>query len=228
MAERRTISAAFARPSAAQLAALASLGTAMLQDAAGGRGVLDPRLKPLRTGMRVCGPALTCACPTLDNLAVHAALKVARAGDVIVCDAGGDPAQGMFGDLMAACAVHNGVGGVVMNGGVRDAEAIIASGLPVFARGVCVRAGGKAVLGPVAAPIAIGGVIVSPGDAVVGDDDGVVVVALAFIDDVVAAARAKASRESVMRAAFGQGQRTWDVQNLDDLMRKQGIEIDWQ
>jgi len=228
MAERRTISAAFARPTAAQLAALASLGTATLQDAAGGRGVLDPRLKSLRAGMRVCGPALTCACPTLDNLAVHAALKVARAGDVIVCDAGGDPAQGMFGDLMAACAVHNGLGGVVMNGGVRDAEAIIASGLPVFARGVCVRAGGKAVLGPVAAPIAIGGVIVAPGDAVVGDDDGVVVVPLASIDKVVAAARAKATREDAMRAAFAQGKRTWDVQNLDELMRQQGIEIDWQ
>jgi len=228
MAERRTISAAFARPTAAQLAALASLGTATLQDAAGGRGVLDPRLKSLRAGMRVCGPALTCACPTLDNLAVHAALKVARAGDVIVCDAGGDPAQGMFGDLMAACAVHNGLGGVVMNGGVRDAEAIIASGLPVFARGVCVRAGGKAVLGPVAAPIAIGGVIVAPGDAVVGDDDGVVVVPLASIDKVVAAARAKATREDAMRAALAQGKRTWDVQNLDELMRQQGIEIDWQ
>ena len=77
-------------------------------------------------------------------------------------------------------------------------------------------------------PIAIGGVIVAPGDAVVGDDDGVVVVPLASIDDVVAAAQAKAAREAAMRAAFAQGQRTWDVQNLDDLMRKQGIEIDWQ
>jgi 4-hydroxy-4-methyl-2-oxoglutarate aldolase len=222
------ISAEFPRPSAAQLAALAALGTATLQDASGGRGVLDPRIKPLRAGMRVCGPALTCACPTLDNLAVHAALKVARPGDVIVCDAGGDPAQGMFGDLMAACAVINGVGGVVMNGGVRDAQAIVDSGLPVFARGVCVRAGGKATLGPVAVPIAIGGVVLAPGDAVVGDDDGVVVIPLAGIDQVVAAAQAKAAREAAMRAAFAQGQRTWDVQNLGDLMRKQGIEIDWQ
>jgi 4-hydroxy-4-methyl-2-oxoglutarate aldolase len=178
--------------------------------------------------MRVCGPALTCACPTLDNLAVHAALKIARPGDVIVCDAGGEPAQGMFGDLMAACAAINGVGGVVMNGGVRDAQAIVDSGLPVFARGVCVRAGAKATLGPVAVPIAIGDVIVAPGDAVVGDDDGVVVVPFASIDDVIAAAQAKAAREAAMRAAFAQGQRTWDVQKLDDLVRKQGIEIDWQ
>lgn len=228
MATRVRLSAAFARPTATQLAALAALGTATLQDAAGGRGVLDPRIKPLRAGMRLCGPALTCACPTLDNLAVHAALKLARPGDVIVCDAGGDPAQGMFGDLMAACAVINGVGGVVMSGGVRDAQAIVDSGLPVFARGVCVRAGGKATLGPVAVPIAIGGVIVAPGDAVIGDDDGVVVVPLASIDEVVAAAQAKASREAAMRTAFAQGKRTWDVQNLDDLMRKQGIEIDWQ
>ncbi len=228
MLKQLRISALFPRPSAAQLAALAALGTATLQDATGGRGVLDPRIKPLRAGMRVCGPALTCACPTLDNLAVHAALKIARPGDVIVCDAGGDPAQGMFGDLMAACAVINGVGGVVMNGGVRDAQAIVDSGLPVFTRGICVRAGGKATLGPVAVPIAIGGVVLAPGDAVVGDDDGVVVIPLASIDEVVAAAQAKAAREAAMRAAFAQGQRTWDVQNLDDLMRKQGIEIDWQ
>ena len=228
MTTRRRISAEFARPTAAQLAALGAIATATLQDAAGGRGVRDARIKPLRAGMRLCGPALTCACPTLDNLAVHAALKIARPGDVIVCDAGGEPQQGMFGDLMAACAVTNGLGGIVMSGGVRDAQALVDSGLPVFTRGVCMRAGGKEMLGLVAAPIAIGGVIVHPGDAIIGDDDGIIVVPLAKIDEVLAAAHAKLAREVAMRAAIAGGKSAWDVQNLDDLMRKQGIEIDWQ
>jgi 4-hydroxy-4-methyl-2-oxoglutarate aldolase len=149
--------------------------TGWLVDAMGGRGALDVGIKPLAPG-RFVGTALTCWCGPNDNLALMAAVSLAEAGDVVVAATEGFAGSGMAGDLLVGMARNRGVVGLVADGMVRDRNAIVALGLPVFCRGViansCVRSGP----GTVGLPLVVGGVAVASGDLLVGDADGVVVV----------------------------------------------------
>ncbi len=149
--------------------------TGWLVDAMGGRGAMDVGIKPLAPG-RFMGTALTCWCGPNDNLALMAAVSLAEPGDVVVAATEGFAGSGMAGDLLVGMARNRGVAGLVADGMVRDRDAIVALGLPVFCRGVtansCVRSGP----GTVGLPLVVGGVAVASGDLLVGDADGVVVV----------------------------------------------------
>jgi len=215
------------RPSQAVLDALAGLAVATIADGAKGAGVMDAGMKPIRAGMRVCGPALTCRCPPGDNLAVHAAIKLLRPGDVLVVDGAGAIDRAILGDLVAEGAQRAGAIGAVIDGAVRDVEALAGLGFPVFARAVTPRAGGKEAIVSLAEPVEAGGVRVACGDLVVGDDDGVVVVPLDRLDAVLAACLARLEAERVTRAALADGARTWDLQKLDDTLARTGATIDW-
>ena len=201
----------------------ATVTAATAHEAMGRRGAIDSAIKPIRTGMRAVGRALTCSCHVGDNLTLHAALKIARPGDVIVCAAGGYAQQGLFGDVMASCAIGRGVAGLVTDGGIRDSAEIARLGFNVFSKGIAVNGTVKETFGSLNEPIAIGGQTVSPGDLVIADDDGVVVVPAAEIETVLSASTEREKKEARFREALLKGETTWDLLGLNALMESKGL-----
>lgn len=203
--------------------ALLAYGSATVFEAQGRRGAFASGIKPVGDGMTVAGVAFTCECPPNDNLTLHAALKMAKAGDVLVCDAHGCTEQGMFGDVMASCAVGAKLAGLVTDGGVRDSATICEVGFSVFSGGICVKGTIKETLGTLNQPIVLGGVLVRPGDVVIGDGDGLVVVPFETVDAVLAACKVRAEKEAAAKSRFVGGLTPWDVYGLDDLLARKGI-----
>jgi 4-hydroxy-4-methyl-2-oxoglutarate aldolase len=152
------------------------IGTATIHEASGRKGAVDFSIKPITRGVRICGPAFTVQCHPLDNLMLHKALEKAQPGDVLVAMVGGHYEGGYFGGLMATSAVAGNLGGLAIDGCIRDSEEIIRMGFPVFCRGFSIRGTTKTVLGLINHPVLFGGVLVYPGDLIIGDDDGMVVV----------------------------------------------------
>lgn len=150
--------------------------SSILADVAGRRGALHGRIAPLAPTMRFAGPALTVELRPGDNLMIHAALAVAQPGDVIVVDGKGDLGSALMGEIMSQQAAALGVAAVVIDGAVRDSEAIRELGFPMFAAGLNPNGPTKCVAGRLNHPVSIGGVTVKPGDLVVGDADGVTVI----------------------------------------------------
>jgi regulator of RNase E activity RraA len=173
-------------------------------------------LRPMHRGGLLIGPALTVRTRPGDNLVVHKAFDMAVAGDVIVVDAGGDLTNAIIGELMIAYVKRKGVAGVVINGAVRDSAAIAADDFPVFAAGVTHRGPYKDGPGEVNVPIALNGMIVSPGDLVLGDADGLVAVSAAEVGAVYEAALAKQRAEAAQMEAIlaGTNDRSWVDQAL--------------
>ncbi|WP_395474583.1 RraA family protein [Saccharopolyspora spinosa] len=165
-----------ASSTADQLARLKELGAATVHEAQGGTGALDSAVKPLHPAMAVAGPALTVDCKPADNLAIQHAVTLARPGDVLVVDAKAFLEAGPWGDILTLYAQQVGITGLVIDGSVRDSQAIVDMGFPVFCRGICIKGTGKNQPGKVNETIICGGVTINPGDVVVGDADGVVVV----------------------------------------------------
>jgi len=150
--------------------------SSILADVAGRRGALNGRIAALSPAMRVAGAAVTVEVRPGDNLMIHAALAIAQPGDVIVVDGKGDLSSALMGEIMCQQAAALGIAGVVIDGAVRDSEAIRALGFPMYAAGLNPNGPTKSVPGRVNHPISIGGVSVNPGDLVVGDADGVTVI----------------------------------------------------
>lgn len=207
----------------ALLARYRTVTAATAHEAMGRKGALDSAIKPIRHGMRVLGPAFTCACPPGDNLTLHAALKLARPGDVIVCAAAGFTEQGLFGDVMASAAKGKGIAGLVVDGGVRDSSEISRLGFPVFSRSISIKGAVKETLGQLNQPVVVGGELVSPGDLIIGDDDGVLVIPRALIAETAETSAERERKEERFRAALLQGNTTWDMLNLNAVMERKGI-----
>lgn len=182
----------FDRPSAEAIAAIAPYAPATVHEAQGKKGALDSRIKPIKPGLQICGPAITAQCHIGDNLMIFEAINLAKPGDVLVLSAGNNPEQGGFGDVLAAACIGKGIVGLVIDAGVRDGRGLRATGFPVFSLGLCVKGTSKDTLGTVNQPIMIGNELIRPGDIIVGDDDGVVVVR----DEPFALAKACAAREA--------------------------------
>jgi 4-hydroxy-4-methyl-2-oxoglutarate aldolase len=181
-----TIRESFPRPAAARVAALAGAQTGHLVDCMDGRGALDWRIKPLDpANAAFCGPAITAFAYPADNLAVFGALEQARAGDVIVVANDAYTGTALVGDLVCGMMRNKGVVGFVTDGLARDRAGIVASGLPVFCAGVSPNSPARNGPGTTNLPVLAGGVAVSPGDVVVGDADGVVIVPQAMLDVVI-------------------------------------------
>ncbi|SFU92478.1 RraA famliy [Methylobacterium sp. 174MFSha1.1] len=181
-----------------------------------------PRLRPMHGGGVLCGVALTVRTRPGDNLMVHAALNRAKPGDVLVIDAGGDLTNALMGELMLGHAQQIGVAGVVLNGAVRDLGWIRANTLPVFAAGVTHRGPYKDGPGEMNVPIALDGMVIAPGDLIVGDDDGVVCVPFDQVEAVYAAANAKQQGEAKTMAAIRAG--TVDRSWVERALEKAGCE----
>lgn len=199
-----------------QLARLpvANISDVMARLTAGGA-----RLRPLHDGSPMAGPAITVRCPPGDNLFVHKALDLAEPGDIVVVDAGGDLTNAIIGEMMLAHARRRKLGGIVINGAIRDLAAIRANPLPVYAAGVTHRGPYKNGPGEINVPIAIDGMVIEPGDVIVGDEDGLLCVPFSAAAEVLAKAKSKHAAEQAQAAKIdaGTNDRTWIDKVLADL-----------
>jgi len=184
------------RPAADLVRELAQYPVALLGDGLGRIQVMDAGIKPLLRSMQMCGSAITVEVHPADNLMVHVAMKIARKGDVIIINARGNIENGVYGDILNSVAKRKELGGIVIDGAVRDCVEIEKSGVPVFSRGICPLGGGKEGPGQVNVPISCGGVVVSPGDVIIGDGDGVVVVPKHLLQNALEGARKKLEAEN--------------------------------
>jgi len=196
------------------LASLQSCDVATLHEASGRVGNLSPSIRPIQSGAHIAGRAVTAAVQPGDNLAVHRAVLECRAGDVLVVAANGHLA-GYWGEILAVAAHSRGVSGLVIDGGCRDVGALRRRNFPVWSTGVSVHGTTKRAPGTVNTPVAVGGVLVAPGDYVVADDDGVVCVPAGRVAEVLAAALARAEREERVMAGLVAGGTTFELMGIE-------------
>jgi RraA family protein len=178
------------------VAAAGKFQAAILADVAGRRGTVHGRVKPLSPKMKVAGPAITVEVRQGDNLAIHAALAIAKPGDVIVVDGKGDLSCALLGEIMATQAKVSGIAGIIIDAATRDAHELANSDYPIFSAGLNPCGPTKSVAGFVNTPISLGGTPVNPGDLVVGDVDGVVVIPRQDVARIVELAQKKLDGET--------------------------------
>lgn len=212
------------RISHAAIEQLKQLGAATVYEAQGAFGALDHGIKPVDPTCRLAGPAFTVDMRPADNLMLHYALLKAQPGDVLVVDAKAFMEAGPWGDVLTAQAMKLGLAGLVINGSVRDGNAIVESGFPVFCRGLSIKGTGKHQPGRVNVPVNIGDTVIYPGDIVVGDRDGVVVVPKDSVEAVIKNSVAREEKEAAMREAIMGGATTAELMGLTERLRLLGLE----
>jgi 4-hydroxy-4-methyl-2-oxoglutarate aldolase len=219
------------RADAGHAETLGEHGVATVHEALGRVGYLGPEFRPVWPGARIGGTAVTALCWPGDNLMIHVAVEQCRSGDVLVVATNSPSTDGLFGELFATALARRGVRGVVLGCGVRDVAELREMGFPAWSRAVSAQGSVKATAGAVNVPVVLGGQSVHPGDVVVADDDGVVVVPRAHVPQAVTASRARSDREAASRAAFRQGELGLDRYRLRDGLGDLGIEYvsydDW-
>ena len=178
------------------------------------------RLRPMHKSGQMAGPALTVKSRPGDNLMLHKAIDMAEPGDIIVCDAGGDLTNSLMGELMLAHAMKRGVGGFVLDGAVRDVEAFLDVNLPVFAAGVSHRGPYKDGPGEINVSVAIDGMVIDPGDLVIGDWDGVLSIPLDDVESILKKTNEKQAAEAVDMAKIEAGE--WDRSWVDKTLKDRG------
>lgn len=212
----------FQRPPADLVMAFNKYNAATVYEAAGRIGSVDPAIKPLGKGMRLCGPALTVLCFPNDNLMLHKALQIAQPGDIIVTATGGYPNAGYFGDMMATSALARKIGGLAIDGTVRDGAEIIEMGFAVFCRGTCMRGTVKSNLGLINHPTLFGEIVVNPGDLVIGDYDGIVVIPQNKMERVLESTSLRVANEKDKAAALSRGVTSMELNKLDKVFQSLG------
>jgi len=181
------------------------------------------QIRPMHKSGQLAGPALTIKTRPGDNLMLHKAIDLAEPGDIIICDAGGDLTNSLMGELMLSHALKRGVGGFVLNGAIRDAEAFLDINLPVFAAGVSHRGPYKDGPGEINVPIAIAGMVIEPGDLIIGDWDGVLSVPLKEVGTVLKKTEEKQAAEIEEMKKIGIGE--WDRSWVDKVLKERGCEM---
>lgn len=213
-----------ARADAATADALAVHGVATVHEAMGRTGLVGPGIRPVQDGARIAGTAVTILQAPGDNLMIHAAVEQCRAGDVLVIATTSPSTDGAFGDLFATALQARGVRGMITTGGVRDIADLREMGFPVWSRAVHAQGTVKATPGSVNVPIVVEGAVVHPGDIVIADDDGVVVVPRLGAEEALAAADARVAKEAADRDAYGSGRElSLDRKGLRPLLDQLGV-----
>jgi 4-hydroxy-4-methyl-2-oxoglutarate aldolase len=189
---------------------------ATLYEAAGQKGMVDPAIRPAWRGARICGRAVTVECPPGDNLMLHVAVADAPPGVIIVANVGGYLLAGAWGEVLTAAAQARGLAGLVIDGAVRDIDAIEELKFPVFSRGLAIGSCSKERLGKLSEPVQFGGVLVRPGDLVFGNTDGLVIVEHERLEAVYEAAVERRAREADIMGRLRQGRTTLELLALAD------------
>ena len=200
----------------AQLEELSQFGTATIHEALGKIGNLPYQIKPINKDMRICGPAYTVKAKAYMNINLHRAYAYAQPGDVIVADCSGGYEAGYWGDLLTSGAMKQGIKGLVIDACVRDADEIEELGFPVFCRGFCIKGTGKDPEGSLNEPITIGDITVDPGDIIVGDRDGVVVIPKDRVEEAILKSYAREQKESRVRARLNGGETSLQIYGWDE------------
>jgi 4-hydroxy-4-methyl-2-oxoglutarate aldolase len=209
--------------SAEQAQSLASMGVATVHEAQGRIGLFLPPIKPIQQDRAIAGSAVTVLAQPGDNWMLHVAVEQCRPGDILVVACTTENADGMFGDLLATSLMARGVAGLVIDAGVRDTADLRRMGFPVWARDIHARGTVKATLGSVNIPVVIGGQLVKPGDAIVADDDGVVVVTHATVDAAIAASRKRVLNEEAKRQRLAAGELGLDIYEMRPRLAEAGL-----
>ena len=188
--------------------------TATVHEAMGRRGALPSAIKPVAQAMKVCGPAFTVDSPPMDNLLLHQAIYAASPGDVLVVRVADHYEAGYWGEIMGVAAQARGLAGLVIDGGVRDSLELTAMKFPTFSHGICIRGTLKHGGGALNKPLAVGGIVIEPGDIVLGDADGVVVVPRAEGPLILEKSIQRVEREKTIMDQLRAGKTTMEIYNL--------------
>ncbi|GAA1639048.1 4-carboxy-4-hydroxy-2-oxoadipate aldolase/oxaloacetate decarboxylase [Actinoplanes couchii] len=223
MTARHVVVRSIERVPAGILTSLAAAGASTVHEADGRRGALSPAITPIQAGARIAGSAVTVSCHPGDNLMIHAAVEQVRPGDVVVVTTTSPSTDGMLGELLATSLRAHGAIGVVLDAGVRDVAELREMGFPVWARAVSTAGTVKASPGSVNVPIVAGGQSIHPGDAIVADDDGVVVVPHARAAEVRITAQKRIDTEISKRSRLAAGELGLDMYELRPLLEQLGV-----
>ncbi|WP_394233593.1 4-carboxy-4-hydroxy-2-oxoadipate aldolase/oxaloacetate decarboxylase [Niallia oryzisoli] len=211
------------RPDQNAIEKLKSFGTATVHEAMGRTGLMNPYLRPIYDTAKVCGTAVTVSAHPGDNLMIHAAIEMCQPGDVLVVTVTSDNTDGMFGDLLGVSAQSRGVEGLIIDAGVRDTTELTEMKFPVWAKAISAKGTVKATPGSVNIPVVCAGAIVNPGDVIIGDRDGVVIVPKEDVEKVALAAHAREDREAKVRQRLAKGELGLDIYGLREKLENLGV-----
>jgi 4-hydroxy-4-methyl-2-oxoglutarate aldolase len=214
----------FKRPDAEVCAMLRDLGVATVHEAQGRSGLMKPYMRPIYPSAKVGAPAITVSCQPGDNLMIHAAVEICQPGDILVVTTTAESTDGMFGELLASSLRARGCAGLIIDAGVRDVADLTTMEFPVWAKAISAMGTVKATAGSVNVPVVCAGMIVHPGDVIVGDVDGVVVVPRAEAAAVAKASDERRIKEEKNRARLKAGELGLEMYGLRDKLKALGVE----
>ncbi|MFJ9499002.1 4-carboxy-4-hydroxy-2-oxoadipate aldolase/oxaloacetate decarboxylase [Brevibacillus centrosporus] len=211
------------RPTGSEIAEFRKLDVSTVYEAQGKMGLMHYDLKPILRGASICGPAVTAICHAGDNLMIHAAIEICKPGDVLVITTVGQGVAGMIGELIVTALIRRGVQAVVIDSGIRDVAQIRELGFPVWTKAVLSQGTTKNKGGWVNAPTVCAGVSVTPGDLIMADDDGVVLVKREYMPVALESSKQRLQREAETKEKIARGEISLDFYNLRPVLEKERV-----